>query len=234
MQEINFESLRNQMVKRLEDRGIKDHNLLAVMKEIPRENFVPLQLVPLAYDDTPIPVSEKHTVPHPWLIAFNLQALKISNRDKVLELGTNSGYQTSILSGLARQVLTIEPSLDMVVTASLRVRGKGRNVQLFKGEITSGFRKYAPYDVIVCNVPLSEYPEVIIAQLAEGGRMIYTKHVDTSENIVLVTKKVGEIALETIMRLNYIPVPGLRKEEQPPAEESGQDGSSQQPDQNDE
>lgn len=206
MREINFESLREQMVKRLVDKGIRDKKVLSSMAEVPRERFVPIELLALCYDDTALPLGQKYVIPHPWMIAFALQTLEIKEKDKVLEIGTNSGYQTAIISRLAGKVITLESSLDMAITAALRIKGIYRNVQIYVSPPLQGLEQFAPYDVIISNIPFLELPQSLVDQLKERGRLLFPLRTDICEYISLVKKNGGEITIEKLLKLDFIPL----------------------------
>lgn len=206
MQEINFGSLREQMVKRLIDRGVNNKDVLTAMGEVPREHFVPAGLWPFSYDDTPLPLGQKHIIAHPWIIAFILQVLDIKRNETVLELGTGSGYQTAIVSRLAGRVLTVESSLEMALTASLRLRGSLKNVRVYRGNSNEGFDECAPYDVIIGNTPFLEFPKALTEQLKDGGRLVFSLRTDSCEYLILARRAAGDVSVEKLLKLDYVPI----------------------------
>jgi protein-L-isoaspartate(D-aspartate) O-methyltransferase len=206
MEQIDFDTLRKDMVARMAARKIEDARLLKALNVTPRESFVPLELVPLAYDDTPLPLGDSRIIAHPWITAFMLQALSPKETDRVLELGTATGYQTALLSRLAGQVLTVEPSLDMALTAHLRLRGACRNVRIYTGNHEEGFPAYAPYDAIISPQPFTRHPAHLVSQLGENGTLVYPLRKDTHEEIVKVRKENSSIEIKPILKMQYLPV----------------------------
>ncbi|MGV8121778.1 MAG: protein-L-isoaspartate O-methyltransferase [Candidatus Xenobiia bacterium LiM19] len=206
MDQIDFTTLRKDMVARMAARNIQDTRLLEALNLTPRESFVPLELLPIAYDDTPLPIGENRVIAHPWIIAFMIQALSLKETDRVLELGTCTGYQTALISQIAGQVLTVEPSPEMALTAHLRLRSTFRNVKVYTGTPEEGFSFYAPYNAIISSLPFIKHPGHLVHQLAEKGVLIYPLIKDTHEEIIKVEKKGSSIEVKPILKMQFIPI----------------------------
>jgi protein-L-isoaspartate(D-aspartate) O-methyltransferase len=159
----------------LESRGIRDRRVLATMARIPRDWFLPPNLQRRAYDDTPLPIGNGQTISQPYIVALMTAALAPQRRDRVLEIGTGSGYQTAILAHLvaAGRVYTIERLPDLLVEAEERFRRLGlTNIETRLGDGASGWPEAAPFDGIVVTAAAPSAPAPLLKQLAPGGRMI--------------------------------------------------------------
>lgn len=165
---------RQRMVdEQLIARGIQDPRVLAAMGEVPREEFVPADLRGMAYDDNPLPIGMGQTISQPFTVAFMCQALGLKGDEKVLEIGTGSGYGAAVLSRQARQVISIERHSNLAESARERLNRLGyRNVQIISGDGTLGFPDEAPFDGIVVTAGSQSLPQAFLDQLAEGGRLI--------------------------------------------------------------
>jgi protein-L-isoaspartate(D-aspartate) O-methyltransferase len=159
----------------LESRGIRNRRVLATMARIPRDWFLPPHLQRQAYDDTPLPIGNGQTISQPFIVALMTAALAPQRRDRVLEIGTGSGYQTAVLAHLvaAGGVYTIERLPDLLVEAEERFRRLGlTNVETRLGDGASGWPEAAPFDAIVVTAAAPAAPAPLLQQLAPGGRMI--------------------------------------------------------------
>ncbi len=152
---------------------IKDKRILAVMSHVPRELFVPPELRNLAYDDTPLPIGQDQTISQPLIIAIMTEALELKGEEKVLEIGTGSGYQAAILAELARRVITVERLPALAESAKKVLASLGYiNVEVHRARETLGWPKEAPYAAIIVTAAAPEVPADLLAQLATGGRMV--------------------------------------------------------------
>ncbi len=152
---------------------IKDKRILAVMSHVPRELFVPPELRNLAYDDTPLPIGQDQTISQPLIIAIMTEALELKGEEKVLEIGTGSGYQAAILAELARRVITVERLPALAESAKKVLASLGYiNVEVHRARETLGWPKEAPYAAIMVTAAAPEVPADLLAQLATGGRMV--------------------------------------------------------------
>jgi len=169
---MDFEAARARLIQHLSTE-IRDKRVLAVMARIPRERFVPPEQLPGAYDDRPLPIGLDQTISQPYIIAFMTEALELTGREKVLEVGTGSGYQAAILAGLARSVITVErlPALAEGAKRVLDSLGYA-NIIVHLAEETIGWQCEAPYDAIVVTAGAPHVPTDLLAQLAINGRMV--------------------------------------------------------------
>ena len=169
---MDFEAARARLVKYL-SAEIVDKRVLAAMSRIPRERFVPPRSQHVAYEDRPLPIGLEQTISQPLIIAMMTEALELNGEEKVLELGTGSGYQTAILAELARLVITVERLPALVETARHVLCSLGcTNVEMHLAEETLGWKKGAPYDAILVTAAAPKVPEDLLAQLAIGGRLV--------------------------------------------------------------
>lgn len=152
---------------------IKDKRVLAVMSRIPREQFVPPENRHLAYEDIPLPIGLEQTISQPFIIALMTEALELTGKEKVLELGTGSGYQAAILAELARLVVTVERLPPLAEAARKVLDSLGySNIEIHLSEETLGWPKEAPYDAIMVTAGAPTVPPDLLAQLAIGGRLV--------------------------------------------------------------
>ncbi len=169
---MNFAAARAGLVAHLSTE-IKDKRILAVMSHVPRELFVPPELRNLAYDDTPLPIGQDQTISQPLIIAIMTEALELKGEEKVLEIGTGSGYQAAILAELARRVITVERLPALAESAKKVLASLGYiNVEVHRARETLGWPKEAPYAAIIVTAAAPEVPADLLAQLATGGRMV--------------------------------------------------------------
>jgi protein-L-isoaspartate(D-aspartate) O-methyltransferase len=157
----------------IEGRGIRDPRVLAAMRKVPREQFVPADVVPLAYADQPLPIGHGQTISQPYIVAYMSEALRITETSKVLEIGTGSGYQAAILGELAREVYTIEliPALADRARETLARLGYA-NVHVRTGDGYLGWPDEAPFDAIMVTAAPDHVPQPLVDQLAVGGRLV--------------------------------------------------------------
>jgi protein-L-isoaspartate(D-aspartate) O-methyltransferase len=154
-------------------RGIREPRLLGVMREIPRHRFVPSDRRVEAYEDRPVPIGEMQTISQPYMVAIMTAALAPRETDRVLEVGTGSGYQTAILSRLAATVVSIERHQSLALEAAARLHELGcHNVRVVVGDGTEGWPEAAPYDRILVTAGAPAVPETLRSQLADGGRLV--------------------------------------------------------------
>ncbi len=169
-----FEDLRQQMIDyQLEMRGLRDKTVLDAVKAVPREEFVPTELVEFAYSDTPLPIEASQTISQPYIVALMTAALELKPEDKVLEVGTGSGYAAAVLAEIANEVYTIERHRILADSARERLEKLGyKNVKVLHGDGTLGWPEHAPFDAIIVAAGGPDVPETLKEQLAVGGRMV--------------------------------------------------------------
>ena len=165
---------RRAMVDRqIAARGVDDARVLAAMRKVPRDRFVPAELIPRAYDDRPLPIGHGQTISQPFIVAYMTEALEVEPQHKVLEIGTGSGYQAAVLGELARSVYTIEIVSDLARGAAMTLKTLGyRNVTVRDGDGYAGWPEQAPFDRIIVTAAPEEIPKPLIDQLGPRGRLI--------------------------------------------------------------
>ncbi|MCW5785687.1 MAG: protein-L-isoaspartate(D-aspartate) O-methyltransferase, partial [Nitrospirales bacterium] len=169
-----FNKLRQDMIDhQLVARGLHDQRVLHAINAVPREEFVAADLVEFAYSDSPLPIEASQTISQPYIVALMTAALELKPEDRVLEIGTGSGYAAAILGEMAQKVYTIERHKILVDTARKRLAELGyRNIQVLYGDGTLGWPEHAPYDAIVVTAGGPEVPQPLKDQLAIGGRLV--------------------------------------------------------------
>ncbi len=171
-------------------RGIKDKSVLWVMGKIQRHLFIEEALVGEAYSDHPLPIGHKQTISQPYIVALMTEALELTGQERVLEIGTGSGYQTAILAELAEKVYTIERIRPLMEKARRLLAELGyTNVIMKAFDGTLGWREYEPFDAIMVTAGAPELPKPLLAQLADGGRMIVPIGDRFSQNLVRVRRE---------------------------------------------
>jgi protein-L-isoaspartate(D-aspartate) O-methyltransferase len=154
-------------------RGIKDAAVLRAMREVPREAFIAPELVAHAYDDRPLPIEEEQTISQPYIVAYMTEALELTPTDRVLEIGTGSGYAAAVLSRIVTTVYSVERLAKLATNARERLAELGyNNIVIHEGDGTLGWPEHAPYDAIVVTAGAPKLPEPLLEQLAIGGRLV--------------------------------------------------------------
>lgn len=177
-------------------RGVRDHAVLAAMRSVPREVFVPDQLAESAYDDMPLPVPAGQTISQPYVVAVAIEALGIGPDDRVLEIGSGTGYAVAVLARIAREVYGVERHAELVEYARPRLSRLGlANVRIVQGDGTKGFPEHAPYDAILVSAGGPSVPPALREQLAVGGRLVIPIGPARMQELVLVTRR-GEAEWE--------------------------------------
>ena len=169
---MDFEIARARLINRLA-LEIKDKRVLSAMSSVPRQLFIPAELAHLAYVDEPLPIGLNQTISQPYIVALMTEKLELAGNEKVLELGTGSGYQTAILAELARQVVTTERLPELMEKAKAVLTRLGyKNIEMHLAEEALGWKSGAPYDAIISTAGAPRVPDDLIAQLAIEGRML--------------------------------------------------------------
>ena len=204
-----FAAARRLMVRtQLAARDIADTSVLQTMAEIPRHEFVPPNLKDMAYQDRPLPIGEGQTISQPYIVAYMTQALDLQAGDKVLEIGTGSGYQAAVLARLVEHVYTIEiiPSLGDSARQLLQRQGHD-NVTVRVGDGYVGWPSEAPFDAIMVTAAPDHVPPALVEQLAEGGRLVLPVG-DHYQELLRLTKREGEIHTESLLPVRFVPMTG--------------------------
>ena len=204
-----FRGPRRRLVEQLQDQGIRDLSVLNAIAETPRHLFVPTGVKHRAYEDSALPIGNGQTISQPSIHARYLELLKLTGKEKILEIGTGSGYQTALLSRLASQVFTIERIAPLLENAKRVLRQMGaNNVSFMLGDGTLGWREFAPFDAILVGAAAPEIPAAYIEQLAEHGRLLIPLG-DRDEQILhLFTRTDGELIREDIAPVRFVPLLG--------------------------
>lgn len=189
-----FEDLRKQMIEyQLAARGLGDQTVLNAVAAVPREEFVPTELVEFAYRDSPLPIAASQTISQPYIVALMTAALQLKPRDRVLEVGTGSGYAAAVLAELASAVYTVERHKILVDTARKRLAELDyRNIEILHGDGSLGWPEHAPYDAIVVAAGGPDVPDALKAQLAVGGRLVIPVGATLQTQKLLRVVRIGE------------------------------------------
>ena len=203
---------RERMVAiQLEARGITDPLVLDAMRVVPRERFVAAYLAAFAYDDGPLPIGEGQTISQPYIVAAMAEAVRIKPGERVLEIGTGSGYGAAVLSRIAGEVYTVERIGELAETARDRLAALGYdNVHVCEGDGTVGWPEHAPYEAILVTAGGPRVPEALLRQLAVGGRLIMPVGPDPrSQRLVRVTRtEAHEYEHENLEYVAFVPLIG--------------------------
>jgi len=178
--------------EQLRARGVREERVLNAMSRVPREQFVADQYRGQAYEDHPIPIGEKQTISQPYIVALMLEAVAVKSSDRVLEIGTGSGYVTALLAELAAEVFSVERHDALAKEAGALLDRLGyTNVKVITSDGTRGVEEHAPYDVVIVSAAAREVPSALLAQLAAGGRMIIPVGFDDSQQLQLIEMRDG-------------------------------------------
>jgi len=196
--------------KDLKGRGIKDKKVLVAMTKVPRHLFVAEKLKHKAYNDHPLPIEEGQTISQPYVVALMTEALGLRNTDKVLEIGTGSGYQAAVLSGMVKEVYTIEIRKSLADTAARRLRDLGySNVKVRYADGYFGWQEYAPFDAIIITAFVNHIPPPLLKQLKEGGRLVVPLgNTFFYQTLTLLTKKKDGPEVIQIAPVAFVPMVG--------------------------
>lgn len=203
-----YSEVRRQMVDlQLRARGITNDRVLIAMERVPRHDFAPEPYRSQAYEDHPLPIAEGQTISQPYIVALMLEALALSPTDRVLEIGTGSGYVTALLAEMVSQVISIERHRTLADSARTRLATmRYGNSIILVGDGTRGVPQFAPYDAIVVSAAASELPQQLVDQLAEGGRMIIPVGREDSQQLQFVYKENGEIKTRLRELCRFVPL----------------------------
>ena len=205
-----MERLRERMVRtQIENRGIKNPAVLKAMRKVERHQFVPDSYTSRAYGDHPLPIGEGQTISQPYIVALMTEVLNLKESDKVLEIGTGSGYQAAILGELCDSIYTIEivEVLGNRAANLLNTLGyENIEVEVKVGDGYKGWPEYAPFDAIIVTCSPTQVPQPLQDQLAEGGRMVIPVGKRDAQELVLLTKQEGKLQQQHIIPVRFVPM----------------------------
>jgi protein-L-isoaspartate(D-aspartate) O-methyltransferase len=205
-----YEKMRISMVEdQIEKRGVKNESVLEAMRKVPRHEFVPDYLKKYAYADEPLPIGEDQTISQPYIVAYMTEYLRLGNEDKVLEIGTGSGYQAAVLAEIVDTVYTIEIVDVLAKNAQRNLERLGyENVLVKRGDGYAGWPEHAPYDAIIITAAPTKIPEPLLEQLKVGGFMILPLG-DYSQELVLIEKNsMTDFEQKTLLPVRFVPMTG--------------------------
>jgi protein-L-isoaspartate(D-aspartate) O-methyltransferase len=207
---IDFPKARLKMVEeQILSRGIKDTKLIAAMKKIPRHLFVEEAIQVQSYSDHPLPIGEKQTISQPFMVALMTEALLLTGKEKVLEIGTGSGYQTAILAELSEKVLSIERIRPLAIRARKLLYELGYfNVEIKIFDGTLGWMEESPFDAIIVTAGSPDIPQSMVDQLAMGGRLVIPVGDAFTQDLLRVTKIEGGIKKEDLGGCRFVKLIG--------------------------
>jgi protein-L-isoaspartate(D-aspartate) O-methyltransferase len=199
---------RDRMVReQIEARGVTDPRVLAAMRAVPRHRLMPTELAARAYDDAPQPIGDGQTISQPYIVALMTEAIEPEPTDRVLEIGTGSGYQAAVLSKLVKEVYSIEIVEPLGLAAAERLQELGYdNVTVRIGDGYKGWPEKAPFDAIVVTAAPPEIPQALVDQLAEGGSMVVPVGTAFQELMLIEKKKGGEMTKRVITGVRFVPM----------------------------
>lgn len=204
-----FHGARRRLVEQLQQGGVRDLTVLRAFDLTPRHLFVPTGMRHRAYEDSALPIGNGQTISQPSTHARYLELLRLTGREKVLEIGTGSGYQTVLLSHLAAQVFSIERVGALLDRAREAIRESGaRNVSLLVGDGTLGWRDYSPFDAILVTAGAPSVPAPLVEQLADGGRILIPIGGREEQTLTLVTRRGSELEHRDIGPARFVPLIG--------------------------
>jgi protein-L-isoaspartate(D-aspartate) O-methyltransferase len=210
--------------EQLRPRGIKDQRVLIAMGKVPREEFVAVNLRSQSYSDSALPIGHNQTISQPFIVAFMTEQLHLQPTDRVLEVGTGSGYQTAVLATLVKDVYSIEILEALAKESSARLaRLRYRNAHVKQGDGYQGWPEVAPFDAIIVTCAPDKVPQPLTQQLKEDGRMIIPVGSGIDQQLYLLEKKHGQLAQTAILPVRFVPMMGEVTE----SKETGESSSPQ-------
>ena len=200
---------RARLLDELRAKGVRDLAVLRALDLTPRHLFVPAGVQHRAYDDTPLPIGNSQTISQPWVHARYLELLALTGSEKVLEVGTGSGYQTVLLSHLAARVFSVERIAPLLDRARDVIRECGvPNVSLMLGDGTYGWKSFAPYDAILVSAASPDVPQPLLEQLADAGRMLVPVGGREEQRLVLITRSGDSYDRKELDPVRFVPLVG--------------------------
>ncbi len=212
MKKDKFDKLREEMVSRhIASRGITNQRILEAFRSVPRHLFVPKDRETLAYSDRPLPIGQDQTISQPYIVALMTDALGPKEGEKVLEVGTGSGYQAAILAAIGTQVYGLERLGSLAEKAKTKLKSLGYDIKMKVGDGTLGWEEYSPYDKIIVTAAAPALPEPLVEQLKTGGKMVIPIGQRYHQDLTLITKlNKDKITEEKICGCIFVPLIGQK------------------------
>lgn len=206
--EIQYAKKRSDMVDhQIIARGVEDKRVTEAMKKVPRHRFVPVEYLDEAYNDYPVQIGEGQTISQPYIVAYMTEALKLRPSDKVLEIGTGSGYQAAVLAELCSEVYTIEIFGSLAKQAEKLLNELGyKNIHVKTGDGYLGWPENAPFDGIIVTCATGKVPQALLDQLKEGGRLVIPIREMAYQELKCFTKTNGQIVEERLLPVRFVPM----------------------------
>ncbi|MFN8007796.1 MAG: protein-L-isoaspartate(D-aspartate) O-methyltransferase [Terriglobia bacterium] len=203
-----YQAMREKMVEyQIEMRGVKDPAVLRAMREVPRHLFLPATQKDYAYDDSPLPIGYGQTISQPYIVAYMTEVLHLQKGDRVLEIGTGSGYQGAVLAEIVKEVYTVEIVPELGKKAIERFAALGyKNVTVKIGDGYEGWKEHAPFDGIMVTAGAESIPPPLTEQLNDGGRLVIpVGSPDLVQNLILLEKHGKEIVTQKLIPVRFVP-----------------------------
>jgi protein-L-isoaspartate(D-aspartate) O-methyltransferase len=205
----SYGGYRSQLVDTLKSKGIKDPTVLKAVAEVPRHLFVPEGVRHRSYEDTALPIASGQTISQPYVQARSLEVAGLTGREKVLEIGTGSGYQTALLGRLASMVFSVERVESLARAARVALEAAGiRNVTVLVGDGTLGWNAYAPYDAIIVSAASPEVPQPLLQQLAPDGKLVIPLGDREYQTLMLIRREGDNFIRESLGDVRFVPLLG--------------------------
>ncbi len=205
----SYGGFRTRLVSELQAKGIRDLAVLRAISQVPRHLFVPAGVRHRAYEDSALPIGGGQTISQPWVQARYLEALQLTGKERVLEIGTGSGYQTALLAMVADTVFSIERLQTLAAEARTALEAAGiPNVTVLVGDGTLGWRPFAPYDAILVSAASPQVPAPLLEQLAPGGRMVIPIGERDTQVLHLLRREGDQITTTTLGDVRFVPLVG--------------------------
>jgi protein-L-isoaspartate(D-aspartate) O-methyltransferase len=200
---------RTMIDMQIRKRGVSSVRVLEAMAAVPRHEFVPAQFRHDAYADKPLPIGEGQTISQPYMVAAMTEALELAGSERVLEIGTGSGYQAAVLSLMVSQVITVENHTPLALAAQERLTNLGyTNVHVHNGDGSAGFPDAAPFDAILVTAGAPEIPRIFASQLREGGRLVIPVGDRDNQELVQARLEYGELKSRALFNCKFVPLLG--------------------------
>jgi len=209
-QDPTIKDRENMVLRQIEARGVKDTKVLAAMKSVPRHEFVPDRYLSQAYADHPLPIGYGQTISQPYIVALMTEALQLEEGDRVLEIGTGSGYQAAVLAELETQVFTIEIIPELAAEAEERLKELGYlNIEVLNADGYFGWEEHAPFDAVIVTAAPDHLPQPLLQQMAEGGRLVIPiGPIGAVQTLWLFENLEGELAATNLGAVTFVPFTG--------------------------